>query len=106
MSPRFATWFAWTLWGLSVALVALSVPLYLASSTLGGIAVSVLEALVTTLLVLALSTVGALIAARRPDNRIGWILLTAGVAMAVGFSTGGYVEFSLADPPGRLPGTE
>jgi hypothetical protein len=68
--------------------------------------VSVLESLVATVLVLALSTVGALIAARQPDNRVGWILLTAGVAMATGFSTGEYVEFSIAEPPGRLPGTE
>ena len=106
MSVRAVALLAWLMWGLSVALVAPSVPLHLAGPRLGGIAVSVLEILVTTVLVLALSTVGALIAARRPDNRVGWILLTAGVAMAAGFSTGEYVEFSLAEPPGRLPGTE
>lgn len=106
MSVRAVALLAWLMWGLSVALAAPSVPLHLAGPRLGGIAVSVLEILVTTVLVLALSTVGALIAARRPDNRVGWILLTAGVAIAAGFSTGEYAEFSLAEPPGRLPGTE
>lgn len=105
-SVRAVALLAWLMWGLSVALVAPSVFLHLAGPRSGGIAVSVLVILVTTVLVLAFSTVGALIAARRPDNRVGWILLTAGVAMAAGFSTGEYVEFSLAGPPGRLPGTE
>jgi hypothetical protein len=105
-SGRAVALFAWLVWGLSVALVVPAVPLHLAGPRLGGVVVSVLEVLVTTVLVLALSTVGRLIAARQPDNRVGWILLTAGVAMAAAFSTGGYVEFSIAEPPGRLPGTE
>jgi hypothetical protein len=94
------------LWGLSVVLFAPSVPLYLASPTLGEIALRVVEVVVTTALVLTLSTMGALIATRRPENRVGWILLTAGVAMAAALSTDGYAELSLAEPPGRLPGTE
>jgi hypothetical protein len=105
MSPRAAAWLAWSMWGLSVALFAPSIPLYLASPTLGGIGLRIVEAVVTTTLVLALSTMGALIATRRPENRVGWILLAAGFAIATGFSAGWYVEFSLAEPSGRLPGT-
>ncbi len=89
-----------------MVLFAPSILLYLANPTSGGIASSVVEAVVTTALVLALSTTGALITTRRPENRVGWILLTAGLAMGTGFSAGGYVEVSLAQPPGRLPGTE
>ncbi len=106
MSTRAAAWLAWSLWGLSVVLFAPSVPLYLASPTLGGIALRVVEILATTALVLSLSTMGALIATRRPENRVGWILLAAGVAMGTALSTDGYAEFSLADPSERLPGTE
>jgi hypothetical protein len=106
MSTRAASWLARSLWAFSVVLFAPSVPLYLASLTSGGIALGVVEILVTTALVLALSTMGALIAMRRPENRVGWILLAAGVAMGTALSTDGYAEFSLADPSGRLPGTE
>jgi hypothetical protein len=107
MSRRTAAWLAWSMWALSVVLFAPTVPLYLASPTFGGIALRVVEILVTTALVLALSTMGALIAMRRSENRVGWILLVAGVAMGAALSTDGYAEFSLAaDPSGRLPGTE
>jgi hypothetical protein len=56
-------------------------------------------------LVLAFSTVGALIVARLPGNPIGWILCAAG--LSIGFTTlaSGYAVFSLAAPD-RLPGTE
>ncbi|MDP8950101.1 MAG: hypothetical protein M3N00_07645 [Actinomycetota bacterium] len=73
---------------------------------MGGIALRVVEVAVTAALVLSLSTIGALIATRRPENRIGWILLAAGLAIAAGLSAGWYVELSLAEPSGRLPGTE
>ncbi len=87
-------------------LFAPAVLFYLATPTSGGIALSIFEAVVTTALVFALSTMGALVATRRPENGVGWILLTAGFAMGTGFSAGGYVQFSLAEPSGRLPGTE
>ena len=89
-----------------MAFFAPSVPLYLASPTLGETALRVVEVVVTTALVLTLSTMGALIATRRPENRVGWILLAAGVALGAALSTDGYAEFSLAEPSGRLPGTE
>ncbi len=106
MSPRAAAWLAWSLWGLSVVLFAPSVPLYLANPTSGGLALRVVEVVVTMALVLTLSSMGALVATRRPENRVGWILLAAGVALGAALSTDGYAEFSLADPSGRLPGTE
>jgi hypothetical protein len=106
MGTRAAAWLAWSLWGLSVVFFAPSIPLYLASPTLGGIALRVIEVIVTAALVLALSTMGALVATRRPENRVGWILLAAGVAMGAALSSDGYAELSLAESSGRLPGTE
>ena len=106
MSTRTAAWLAWSLWGLSVVLFAPSIPLYLASPTSAGIVLRVVEVVVTTALVLTLSSTGALIATRRPENRVGWILLAAGVAMGAALSTDGFAELSLAEPSGRLPGTE
>ena len=43
--------------------------------------------------------------ARRPDNRIGWILCAAGLSIGVTTLASGYVVLSLAGPS-RLPGTE
>jgi hypothetical protein len=89
-----------------LAFFAPSIPLYLANPKFGGIALRVLEVVVTTALVLTLSSMGALIATRRPENRVAWILVAAGIAMGIALSTDGYTEFSLAEPSGRLPGTE
>ena len=55
-------------------------------------------------LVLAFSTVGALIVARRPGNRIGWVLCLAGFTIGATTLASGYATFSLAGPS-RLPGT-
>jgi hypothetical protein len=51
-----------------------------------------------TVFVLAFTTTGALIASRRPANPIGWILLGAGLAYAVGGLTVSAVE-NRSDPP-------
>ena len=59
-----------------------------------------------TALVPSFSTVGALIATRRPQNTIGWILIAAGFALRAETAASGYVDFALAQPRGRLPGIE
>jgi len=53
---------------------------------------------------LAIITVGALVAARRPGNPIGWILLAAGLSMTVGDFADGYAVHGLLSRPGSLPG--
>ncbi len=54
--------------------------------------------------VLAFSVVGALIATRRPDNAVGWILCTAGLCFALASLAGEYSEYALITEPGSLPG--
>ena len=80
MNARAATWLAWSLGGLSVAMfvagVAFTILSLLAgvdrpSGTVGG--------LVIFAPFLSFPIVGALIASRRPGNPIGWICLVAGL---------------------------
>ena len=103
MSRHAATWLAWSLCALSVALL------------LGGIVLSRLasatepEPYFYTVfglsLVLTFSGVGAVVAARHPHNLIGWIF--CGVGLVGGFSGGlaeGYATYWLAagSGPGSL----
>ena len=107
MSPRISARLAWSVWALSVALAILSVPLYWSpspSAVLLGVP-QIVAVLALAALVLAFSTVGALIVARRPGNAIGWILCAAGLTIGATTLASGYAVFSLAGPS-RLPGTE
>ncbi len=54
--------------------------------------------------VLAFSVVGALIATRRPDNAVGWILCAAGLCFALASFAGEYSTHALVTEPGSLPG--
>jgi hypothetical protein len=108
-SRRAASWLAWCGWLLSLVGLALSLLLTLFLPVSGGITDVVANsvfAVVFAAIVLSFSTVGALIATRQPRNPIGWIMIVAGFGLATTILTGNYVEFSLAQPPGRLPATE
>jgi hypothetical protein len=64
---------AWGVWGLIMAGTLITV---LSGITMGGLGFLIAFAIIPT--------VGALLAHRRPDNSIGWILLTAGPIFALG----------------------
>lgn len=54
---------------------------------------------------LPISLVGALLIARLPRNRVGWLLATSGVVFAVMFALSGYAWWSLSGAfGGHLPG--
>jgi hypothetical protein len=53
---------------------------------------------------LAFSTVGVLVASRRGENPIGWLLLCAGILYATELFVGNYSVYTLATDPGSLPG--
>lgn len=53
---------------------------------------------------LALSTVGALVASRRPENSIGWLLGASGLLYAVMVSVGEYGTYALLTERGSPPG--
>jgi hypothetical protein len=55
------------------------------------------------LLPLSLSAVGGLLALRRSDNAIGWLLLTSGTLASVTFASGEYVRFAAEQGPADWP---
>ena len=54
--------------------------------------------------ILAFSVVGALIARRRPENAVGWILCVVGLCFALAGFAGEYSTYALITEPGALPG--
>jgi hypothetical protein len=54
---------------------------------------------------LTASTVGAVLASRRPRHPVGWLLLALGLSMALGGLTAGYLPYALIVRPGTLPAT-
>ena len=102
MSGRAASWLAWPLAGLSVAMFLTSVALFVLArsaqlpSTLGA-SVSVIDML-TSMPVLAFPIVGALIASRRPRNPIGWICLADGLLWTFLGMIATYGIYGLARP--------
>ena len=80
---------AWSLWVAFVAAQALSFWLIASSSATGDQAFSVVG--------IGFATVGALVASRRPENRVGWLLLAT--SLAFGLQTLGEVYSSVPSAP-------
>ena len=104
MSRGTAAWLAWLLWALTVLLVVLTVVfgfLYpLPENRTEGAA----GAIISLLVIGSFSTVGATISSRRPENPIGWIFCTMGLAFVLAVFLGNYGEYGLVVAPGSLPG--
>jgi len=99
MSRHTVTRLAWSIWALSVALVALK--LFLQSLNDPSL---FLGNLFNALVLLAFATVGALVVSRRPENPIGWIVNGGTLPWALGdFALEGAV-YTLITVPGSLPG--
>jgi len=103
MRPRAASWLAWSLAGLFLAMVVVGAVLSFLTpsvhtpSTEGGVGDTLV--LVTFL---AFPVVGALTASRRPRNPIGWICLTAGLVWMAIILGELYSAYGLA-VPGSVP---
>src|SRR5215211_4473678 len=103
MSIRSAAWIAWSLCLLCVVLVVASLILALLNGrTLGEIFISEGIASFATMTV-SFSVVGALIAAHRPENPIGWIFLAVGFFYGLLFAGDEYAIYALLTNPGALP---
>jgi len=59
-----------------------------------------------TLLAVGYATVGAVVASRRPQNPIGWILCSIGLLWGVDHFNSEYAIYMLLAAPGTLPGSE
>jgi len=106
MSTRAAARLAWSLAGLSVALFAASVVLWLLARSAqvpeswdANITVASMLGQVSFL---AYPLVGALIASRRPRNPIGWLLLTVGLLWMLLGASDYYCIYGVAQP-GSVP---
>jgi len=106
MSTRAASWLAW-------ALVTLSVALLLGGAALSRVASSAVsdlsfvgetdDASVVAILItlLPFSVVGAIIASRHPRNTIGWLFCSVGVTLGLNSFAGDFAEFWLASGFGK-----
>jgi hypothetical protein len=106
LSVRAASWLAWLLAGLSVAL-------FVAAATLYALARSApvpdswdvnfnIAGLLGSATFLAFPGVGALIASRQPRNPVGWILITDGLLWTTTDMLDNYSVYGMASP-GSVP---
>lgn len=54
-------------------------------------------------MVLGYTSVGAVVASRRPENRVGWLLMVIGMSFLVSGFTDEYVRYTFITDPGGLP---
>ena len=105
MSARLATWLAWSLCALCVALAAAC----LIFSLLNGHTLyeMVLTGIPTTVILLtqmvSFSVVGALIASHRPENPIGWLFCAAALFYGIEIAGEEYAIYALFTNPDSLP---
>ncbi len=100
MSSR-AAWLAWSLWGSAVGLVVLSVPLAVLNRFEMGFD-WVFGAVAAT----AFSSVGAVVASRRPENAVGWIFCIIGLSDGVLVFSAQYSLYGIFTNPGALPAAD
>jgi hypothetical protein len=109
MSRHTAAWLAWSLWAFCVALFALTIVFVFLSppiQTDEPIRFSDPWIVLFRLMALTFPTVGALVASRRPEKPIGWILCGTGFLTSVRSFAEAYADFGLAGRPGLLPSVE
>jgi hypothetical protein len=95
VDPRSSGRLAWGLWLLVVLAQGLAIALHLANDALSTR--ELIAALATWVPFLAFATVGAVILARRPGNRIGWLCWAIGFAITVSAVGSRQVWVVLAD---------
>jgi len=103
MKRRAATWMAWALWALCVALVASATLLEFFDPSVPPKDGSIVDGHIGIAL-LAYPTVGAIVASRRPKNLVGWILCGMGLLFGVGAFADAYAYYTLAAGSDSLPG--
>ena len=98
MSGRTASWLAWSGWALTV--LAAACTLFFVSLNEPS---AFRNAAPTAALILAFSTVGALVASRRPRNAIGWLFCSGALIWVLGELSLEYAVYALITAPGALP---
>ena len=104
ISARAASRLAWSLWTTTVALTALSALLVVLS--LSHPNTPIFEWWYGNTFVVIDATVGAIVASRRPENTVGWLLCLSGVAVGASTFISQYAIYALLARPGALPAGE
>jgi hypothetical protein len=106
MSKRSATWLAWSMWALSLALTVLSLFLLVLNLSDPDAPIHPYWA-IDTVVAVGFSTVGAAIAPRlSPRNPIGWLFCATGLSQGVLHFSAQYSRYALLAAPGSLPASE
>jgi hypothetical protein len=105
MSYRTAAWLAWSLWGLSLTLTVLA--LLLLALNLSHPHTHTFDSwLDSTLNAVFFSTVGAIVASRRPENPVGWLLCLFALGESIYHFSSQYAIYALLAQPDSLPAGE
>jgi hypothetical protein len=99
MSRRTGAWLAWSAWAVSVLVSMLT--LFFASRNEPSS--TSWDTMLLPVVILAFSTVGALVASYRPENAIGWLFLSGAFCWTAGELALEYGVYALITDPGALP---
>ena len=99
MSRRAASWLAWSFSVFTLGVMALAFLL----ASLNVPTSSALVTVVLSVVIVAFSMVGALVASRRPENPIGWLFCCGAFVWGLGELTLEYGVYALVTAPGSLP---
>jgi hypothetical protein len=103
VSPDVSAWLAWSVCALSLVLTALGLVFLALNRSHSGTPVFEF-AFRSTVIVASCSTVGVLIASRRPAHPIGWIFSALGLLSGVHLFCGEYAIYALVVEGGSLAG--
>ncbi|HKQ01667.1 MAG TPA: hypothetical protein VJ735_15185 [Actinomycetes bacterium] len=99
---------AWALWALTLVALALVgwLDRLLTEAGRPDLALLTSDIPAYVLATLSATTVGALLASRRPRHPVGWLLLGLGLPVALSGVATGYANYGLVAWPGSLPGAD
>ena len=100
ISRPAATRLAWSLWALTVALTALSLLLLILNRSHHA---HIFDWWLGNSMVVIDVTVGAVVASRRPENPVGWLLCVSDVAVGASSFASQYAIYALLAQPDSLP---
>jgi hypothetical protein len=103
ISPRASVWLAWSVCVLSLVLTALGLLFLALNRSHPGTPVFEF-AFRSTVIVASCSSVGVLIASRRPAHPIGWLFSAVGLLSGMHLFYGEYAIYALVVERGSLPG--
>ncbi len=105
MSKRTASWLAWTMCALSLALTSVGLVFHVLN--LSHPNTHIYDYWIeNTVLPISFSIIGAIIASRLPANSVGWLFCAAASVSAVTNFSAGYATYALLAQPNSLPAGE